>query len=83
MHDVQSGSEMLTMKRLRRLFEQLSNDQLDSVVGVLSAPRVASRLSRSDFDFHASGLLKALGVRGVVRLARIAATAEAKSLLAG
>jgi len=77
------GKEMLSMKRLRRLFEQLSNKQLDSLVGVISAPKIAERLSRSDFDFHASGLVRALGVRGVVQLAKIGATAEAKALLAG
>lgn len=75
------GTEMLTMKRLRGLFEQLSNRQLDSLVKVLAAPRVAARLSESDFDFHATGLVKALGVRGVLKLARIGVAAEARSLL--
>jgi hypothetical protein len=69
------------MGRLRGLFEQMSNKQLDSLVQALSAPRVVARLSRSDFDFHASGLLAALGVRGVVQLAKIVASVEARSLL--
>lgn len=76
------GKEMIAMRRLRRLFEQLSNRQLDSLVDTLSAPRVAAKLSQSDFDFHATGLLRALGVRGVVQLAKIGASAEARSLLA-
>jgi len=75
------GKEMMAMKRLRRLFEQLSNAQLDSVVDALSAPKVAARLSQSDFDFHATGFIRALGVRGVLQLARIGASAEARALL--
>ena len=75
--------EMKSMLRLRGVFGKLSNPDMDSVVSVVSAPKLLAKLSRSDFDFHASALLGALGVRGVLRLARVVASAEAKSLLAG
>jgi geranylgeranyl reductase family protein len=75
--------EMKTMQRLRRVFENLSNSDMDSVVTSLASSKLLSRLSRSDFDFHASALLGALGVSGVLRIARVVASAEARSLLAG
>ena len=75
--------EMKNMLRLRRVFGKLSNPDMDSVVSVLSAPKLLSRLSRSDFDFHATALLGALGVTGLLRLAKVVASAEAKSLLTG
>jgi flavin-dependent dehydrogenase len=73
--------EMKSMLRLRGVFEKLSNADLDSIVSTLSSPRLLSRLSRSDFDFHASAFLEALGVPGLLRVAKVVASAEAKSLL--
>jgi geranylgeranyl reductase family protein len=81
--DRRFGKEMNTMVKLRRLFEELSNSQLDTLVGALASPGVAAKLSGSDFDFHATALLRALGVRGVLQLARIGVSAEARSLLSG
>jgi geranylgeranyl reductase family protein len=75
--------EMKNMLRLRSVFEKLSNADIESVVSVLSSPRLLSKLSRSDFDFHASAFLGALGVPGLLRVARVVASAEAKSLLTG
>ncbi len=75
--------EMKKMLRLRRVFENLTNRDLDSLVSAISAPKLLSRLSKSDFDFHASGLLGALGVSGLIRVARVVASAEARTLLAG
>jgi geranylgeranyl reductase family protein len=77
------SKEMKSMLRLRRVFEKLSNADMDSMVRALSSPRLLAKLARSDFDFHASGLLGALGVTGVLRVARVVASAEAKSLLTG
>jgi digeranylgeranylglycerophospholipid reductase len=75
--------EMRSMLRLRGVFEKLSGSDMDSMVSVLSTPKTLSKLSRSDFDFHATALLGALGVRGVLKLAKVVASAEAKSLLTG
>jgi digeranylgeranylglycerophospholipid reductase len=73
--------EMRSMMRLRRVYERLSNADLNSLVQALSSARLLAKLSRSDFDFHASALLGALGVSGLFRMARVVASAEAKSLL--
>ncbi|HME19243.1 MAG TPA: NAD(P)/FAD-dependent oxidoreductase [Nitrososphaerales archaeon] len=75
--------EMRSMLRLRGVFEKLSGPDMDSMVSVLSSPKTLAKLSRSDFDFHATALLGVLGVRGVLKLARVVASAEAKSLLTG
>ena len=71
------------MLRLRGVLGKLSNPDMDSVVSLLSSRKLLTKLSRSDFDFHASALLGALGVTGVLRLAKVVASAEAKSLLTG
>lgn len=75
--------EMKNMLRLRGVFEKLSNTDLDSLMGAVSTPELAQKLSRADFDFHATALLGALGVAGLFRVARVVASAEARSLLTG
>jgi geranylgeranyl reductase family protein len=76
------GKEFRAMKRLRRLFESLTNEDLEKIITKLSTPRVAERLASTDFDFHASGLLSVLGVRGVLGLASLLISLEAKQALA-
>lgn len=73
--------EMRNMLRLRGVFEKLSNTDLDALSALLAAPKLAQKLARTDFDFHASALLGALGVQGLLRVARVVASAEARSLL--
>lgn len=75
--------EMKNMLRLRGVFEKLSNADLDALSAVLASPRLAQKLSHADFDFHASALLGALGVQGLLRIARVVASAEARSILTG
>ncbi|MDV3277683.1 MAG: NAD(P)/FAD-dependent oxidoreductase [Nitrososphaerales archaeon] len=75
--------EMRSMLRLRRVFENLSNKDLDALVTALATPKLLSRLSQSDFDFHATALLGAVGVGGLLRVARVVASAGARSLLTG
>ena len=74
--------EMRNMLRLRGVLEKLSNADMDSIVSALSTPKLLTRLSESDFDFHATALFGALGVSGLLRVARVVASAEARSLLA-
>ena len=81
--DIAFAKEMKGMLRLRGVYEKLSNADLDALVTALATPRVMSRLSKADFDFHATALLGALGVQGLLRVARVVASAEAKSLLLG
>jgi digeranylgeranylglycerophospholipid reductase len=73
--------EMKAMLRLRGVLEKLSNDDLDAIVRALATPKLVLKLSQSDFDFHASALLGALGVPGLLRVARVVASAEVRSLL--
>lgn len=73
--------EMKTMLRLRGVFEKLSNPDLEGVFSVLATPRLVLKLSQTDFDFHASALLGALGMSGLLRVAKVVASAEVRSLL--
>lgn len=73
--------EMKSMLRLRGVLEKLSNADLDALVSSVATPKLAKKLSRSDFDFHATALLGALGVPGLLRVARVVASAEVRSLL--
>ena len=73
--------EMRSMTRLRGVLEKLSNGDLDAIVGALSTPRLTRKLSKSDFDFHASAILSALGLQGLLRVAKVVASAEVRSLL--
>ena len=73
--------EMKTMLRLRGVFRKLSNPDLDALVATVGAPKFVHRLSRTDFDFHASALLGVLGIQGLLRIARVVASSEVRSLL--
>ena len=75
--------EMKNMLRLRGVFEKLSNADLDALSVLFASPRLAQKLSHTDFDFHASAILGALGVQGLLRVARVVASAEARALLTG
>jgi digeranylgeranylglycerophospholipid reductase len=73
--------EMKTMLRLRGVLEKLSNADLEAVIATLASPRLMQKLSSTDFDFHGTAILKALGVPGVMKIAKVVASAEVRSLL--
>ena len=73
--------EMKSMLRLRGVYEKLSNDDLEALVDALATPKLILKLSQSDFDFHATALLGALGIHGMLKVARVVASAEVRSLL--
>ena len=75
--------EMKGMMRLRGVFEKLSNADLEALVTALVTPRLVAKLSGTDFDFHATALLGILGIHGLLRVAKVVASAEARSLLVG
>jgi geranylgeranyl reductase family protein len=75
------GKEFQMMKRMRRVYENLSNDDIDAVLDALSSPKVLEKLSSSDFDFHASSVLGALGLRGLLKVAKAVAGAGVKELV--
>ncbi len=74
--------EMRSMLRLRGVLEKLSNSDMDALVTTLATPKLILKLSQSDFDFHATAILGALGIPGLLRVARVVASAEVRSLLA-
>ena len=76
------GKEYRLMTRLRRIFENLSNKDLDKMVATLERPKVASKLASGSFDFHASSALSALGVKGLLQLAGVLVSSEAKQAVA-
>jgi len=73
--------EMRTMLRLRGVLEKLSNADLEAMLATLATPKLMQKLSSTDFDFHGTAILGALGVPGVLRIARVVASAEVRSLL--
>lgn len=75
------GAEFRTMKRLRHAFEGLSNEDIEHIVSVLSTKRVREKLASADFDFHATAMLSALGVKGTLQLAGLLFSSEARQTL--
>jgi flavin-dependent dehydrogenase len=73
--------EMKAMLRLRGVLEKLSNADIEALMTTLATPRLVLKLSQSDFDFHATAILGALGIPGLLRVARVVASAEVRSLL--
>jgi len=73
--------EMRTMLRLRGVLEKLSNADLEAMLHTLATPKLMKKLSSTDFDFHGTAILGALGVPGVLRIAKVVASAEVRSLL--
>jgi digeranylgeranylglycerophospholipid reductase len=73
--------EMRAMLRLRSVFERLSNADLEALVDALATPKLILKLSQTDFDFHASALLGSLGLPGLLRVAKVIASAEVRSIL--
>jgi flavin-dependent dehydrogenase len=72
------GKEYRLMTRLRNIYENLSNKDLDKLVATLERPKVAAKLASGSFDFHASAALSALGVKGLLQLAGVLVSSEAK-----
>lgn len=76
------AKEYRLMVRLRHIYENLSNKDLDKLVATLERPKVAAKLASRSFDFHASAALSALGVKGVLQLAGVLVSSEAKQAVA-
>ncbi len=73
--------ETKSMMRLRGVLEKLSNADMEALLTALATPKLVQKLSHSDFDFHASAVLGALGLPGLLRVAKVVASAEVRSLL--
>lgn len=75
------GGEFRLMRRLRHLYEGLSNGDLDTIVTAIQSRKVSEKLSRTDFDFHGTALLSAFGAKGTLQLAKILLSAGARRAL--
>jgi flavin-dependent dehydrogenase len=73
--------EMKSMLRLRRILEKLTNSDLEAMIKAIATPKLVSKLSQTDFDFHASSLLGVLGLRGLLGVGKVVASAEVRRLL--
>ena len=73
--------EMKTMLRLRGVLEKLSNADLEAVIATAASPKLLQKISATDFDFHGTAIMGALGVPGLLRIAKVVASAEVRSLL--
>lgn len=73
--------EAKTMLRLRGVLEKLSNADLEALVTALATPKLIMKLTQTDFDFHATALLGALGFKGLLKIAKVVASSEVRSLL--
>lgn len=79
--DERFGKEFRRMEKLRGVYERLSNHDLEALIAALSSPAVLNKLGSSDFDFHATSILGALGLRGLLRITKTVAGAGAKELI--
>jgi digeranylgeranylglycerophospholipid reductase len=75
------GKEYRLMSRLRHIYENLSNKDLDKLIATLQRPKVAAKLASGSFDFHASAALSAVGVKGLLQLAGVLVSSEAKQTI--
>lgn len=77
------GAEFDKQLVARRLLGSLDNDAIDELVRAVT-PDIASAISRSgSFDFHASSIVKMLGARGAIHLARKLPPTELARLMIG
>ncbi|HVP23959.1 MAG TPA: NAD(P)/FAD-dependent oxidoreductase [Conexivisphaerales archaeon] len=55
-----------TQLAIRRLYEDLSNEELDSLFSILIREKAAEHLKDGSFDYHALDLAKMLGAKGLL-----------------
>ena len=72
--------EMKSMLRLRGVLEKLSNADFEALSS-LATPRLIQKLSHGDFDFHATAIFGALSVQGLLKVEKVVASAEVRSIL--
>lgn len=66
---------------LRKMFERLDNHSIDKLFGAVT-PQMLQEISKNDdFDFHTSALIKMLGLKGSLKVARTIFGSEVKKLL--
>lgn len=77
------GPEFERQHRARRLLAGLENNVIDELVGAITPEMALQIAGAASFDFHASAIVKMLGVRGAMRLARHISPSEVARIMAG
>ena len=69
--------------QVRKIFEKLDNKQLDEIFGTIASSKgVVSSISlEGDFDFHSFALMKAIGMKRVLKILKVIARNELKRFL--
>lgn len=77
------GAEFNRQIIARRLLGMLDNDSIDELVSAVT-PKIASAISKeASFDFHTTSIVKMLGVRGTMWLARRLPASEIARIMIG
>jgi digeranylgeranylglycerophospholipid reductase len=65
------GSDFRMQLNLRRIYEDLTNEDIEELFGILKESDALSSLIDGSFDFHGKDFLKLLGVGGFVKSLRL------------
>ncbi|RNJ80479.1 MAG: NAD(P)/FAD-dependent oxidoreductase [Nitrosopumilus sp. B06] len=75
------GSEFERQALARRVLGKISNDTINKLFGAITPEITAEISAGDDFDFHATSIIKLLGVRGSLNTAGTLVGGELKRLL--
>ncbi|MBM3898126.1 MAG: geranylgeranyl reductase family protein [Thaumarchaeota archaeon] len=81
--DSMFGRDFSVTLQVRRIFEKLENKHIDEIfASMASSGEVLESLSlEGDFDFHSFALMKALGLKSVLKILKVITTNELKRFL--
>lgn len=74
------GREMKLMLSARRFFESLQNKDIERIFSAISERGLQKKVGAVDFDFHVSSLIKSIGIKNMISIARISALSLLVSL---
>lgn len=75
------GKEFEKQILARKILERLDNTTIDKLFESVTPEILKDISNNDDFDFHTNSIIKLLGVRGTVKIARIIMSREMKNLL--
>ena len=75
-------AEFARQLTIRKILGALDNNTIEEIISAVT-PKITAVISKSDFDFHTSAIIKMLGVRVAMRLAKRLSVAEIARLMIG
>ena len=75
------GKEFEKQLITRRILERLDNNSINKLFELVTPSIIKDISEKDDFDFHASSIIKLLGVKGSLKTAQTLISAEFKKLL--